>query len=176
MSILFSKHCEYALQAITYIAMKPAKSATSIRELAFVLKIPYHFLAKILQDLTTKGLLFSQKGPRGGFGLAKHARVITMLHVVDAIDGLDFTDRCVMGFTQCNNQTPCAAHSHWSTIRKGIYAMLAERNLDEVADDMRKPGYSTARFLVPNNQMKQSDIPKSEKAKSPRPNAHERKL
>ena len=176
MSILFSKHCEYALQAITYIAMKPARSATSIKELASRLDIPYHFLAKILQDLKAKGLLFSQKGPSGGFGLAKQARAITLLHVVDAIDGLDFSNRCVMGFTHCNDETPCAAHTHWGNIRKGIYAMLAERNLDEVADDMRKPGYSTARLLVPNNQMKQSDLPKSEKAKSPRPNAHERKL
>jgi Rrf2 family protein len=172
MSILFSKHCEYALQAITYIAMKPAKSATSIRELAFVLKIPYHFLAKILQDLTTKGLLFSQKGPRGGFGLAKHARVITMLHVVDAIDGLDFTDRCVMGFTQCNNQTPCAAHSHWSTIRKGIYAMLAERNLYEVANEMRKPGHSLSPFFVHIRKKTKSDISRREKVKSPPQGAH----
>ena len=148
MGILFSRHCEYALQAITYIAMKPTKSATSIKELASKLEIPYHFLAKILQDLTAKGLLFSRKGPHGGFGLAKRANAITLLQVVDAIDGLDFSKRCVMGFTHCDDQVPCAAHSHWCNIRKGIYAMLTERNLNEVAGDMKKIGNDGGRFFV----------------------------
>lgn len=172
MSILFSKHCEYALQAITYIAMKPARSATSIKELASRLDIPYHFLAKILQDLKAKGLLFSQKGPSGGFGLAKQARAITLLHVVDAIDGLDFSNRCVMGFTHCNDETPCAAHTHWGNIRKGIYAMLAERNLYEVANEMRKPGHSLSPFFVHIRKKTKSDISRREKVKSPPQGAH----
>jgi Rrf2 family iron-sulfur cluster assembly transcriptional regulator len=140
MSILFSRHCEYALQAITFIAMQPDKSVTSIKELASRLEIPFHFLAKILQDLKAKGLLFSTKGPHGGFGLAKQAQDINLLQVVDAIDGLNFSNQCVMGFTHCDDEFPCAAHSHWINIRKGIHAMLAERNLKEVADDLRKDG------------------------------------
>jgi Rrf2 family protein len=172
MSILFSRHCEYALQAITYIAMKPKRSATSIKELASRLEIPYHFLAKILQDLKAKGLLFSQKGPHGGFGLAKQARVLTLLDVVDAIDGLDFSERCVMGFTHCNDQIPCVAHTHWSNIRKGIYAMLAQRNLKEAANAMRKPGNNESRFFVHNRQSKTSFPPVRGKTTTSRSKVH----
>jgi Rrf2 family iron-sulfur cluster assembly transcriptional regulator len=173
MGILFSKHCEYALQAVTYIAMKPTRSATSINELSSRLEIPYHFLAKILQDLKAKGLLFSQKGPHGGFGLSKQASAITLLHVVDAIDGLDFSNRCVMGFTHCGDQIPCAAHSHWSNIRKGIYAMLAERNLIEVANDMRKTGNNGERFFVNMMQSRPFELAGHGKTKTLRSGAHE---
>jgi len=59
MSIIFSRQCEYALQAVLYLALKPQDELTSIRELTKKLEIPYHFVAKILQDLTKKGLLIS---------------------------------------------------------------------------------------------------------------------
>ena len=152
MSILFSRHCEYALQAITYIAMKPAKSATTIKELSAALEIPFHFLAKILQDLTAQGLLFSLKGPHGGFGLARESRHVTLLQVVQAIDGLDFTNRCVMGFTHCNDSTPCATHSQWKHLRQGIHAMLAKQNLSQVAKEMKRSEFVHARLFLPTNQ------------------------
>lgn len=158
MSLLFSKQCENALQAKTCVAMKPARSSTSIRELASAREIPYHFLAKILGDLTQKGLLFSLKGPTGGFGLAMQSKSITLLQVVDAIDGLDFVDKCVMGFTHCDNSTPCASHTHWKNLRQGIHAMLARRNLNQVAREMKKTEYAQDCFFLGNNQTKMSDI------------------
>ena len=69
MSVLFSRQCEYAIQATLYIALQSDKRLVSIRELADRLSIPPYFLAKILQDLTRKGILKSQKGPSGGFTL-----------------------------------------------------------------------------------------------------------
>jgi len=51
MSVLFSRQCEYALQAAMYLALKPEGVMTSIRELTRRINIPYHFLAKILQSL-----------------------------------------------------------------------------------------------------------------------------
>ena len=173
MSILFSRHCEYALQAITYIAMKPPRSATSIKELASKLEIPYHFLAKILQDLKAKGLLFSQKGPRGGFGLSGQAKTITLLDVVKAIDGLDFSNRCVMGFAHCSDHVPCAAHAHWSNIRRSIYAMLSEGNLKEAANAMRKPGNIEGRSFVSTGQSQAPELPCGDKARTFRSRTHE---
>jgi Rrf2 family iron-sulfur cluster assembly transcriptional regulator len=171
MGILFSRHCEYALQALAYIAMKPPKSATSIKELASKLGIPYHFLAKILQDLKAKGLLFSQKGPRGGFGLVGQAQTITLLEVVNAIDGLDFSNRCVMGFTHCDDQIKCAAHAHWNNIRKGIYAMLAEGNLKRAANALRQPGNNEGSFNVSNIWRQTSGHPDCDDTKASRSRA-----
>jgi Rrf2 family iron-sulfur cluster assembly transcriptional regulator len=141
MSIIFSRQCEYALQAVTYLALKPDGEMTSIKELTKKLDIPFHFLAKILQDLTHKGLLVSQKGPTGGFALAISPKDITLFHIVEAIDGVDITNKCVLGFPECSGKNPCAVHEKWGSLRDGIYSMLVTKNIAQVARDMKKHEY-----------------------------------
>mgnify|MGYP001566130748 FL=1 len=141
MSILFSRQCEYALQAVIYLALKSEGEKTSIRELTRKINIPYHFLAKILQDLTYKGLLISQKGPNGGFALAKPARDITLFKIVEAIDGVDLTSKCVLGFPECSGKNPCAVHEKWAELRDGIHTMLVGKSIAQMAKDMKKPEY-----------------------------------
>ncbi len=141
MSILFSRQCEYALQATTYLALKPAGQMTSIKELTKKLAIPYHFLGKILQDLTYKGLLISQKGPTGGFALAMPANDITLFHIIDAVDGSGFMSECVMGFPECSGKNPCAVHEKWGGLRDEIYTMLVSRNIAQMAKEMKKPEF-----------------------------------
>jgi len=142
MSIIFSRQCEYALQAVVYLALRGDGEKTSIRDLTKRLDIPYHFLAKILQDLSRKGLLSSVKGPGGGFSLGMPARDITLFHVVEAIDGVDLTQKCVMGFAECSGKHPCSVHSTWSTLRDGIYGMLVGKNIEQLAAEMKQPGYA----------------------------------
>jgi len=141
MSIIFSRQCEYALQAVSYLALQPAGKKTSIRALSTKLKIPYHFLAKILQNLAYKKLLVSQKGPSGGFALALSPDRITLFHIVEAIDGIDFSKKCVMGFSECSGKSPCAVHKHWAKMREGIYSMLVSENIAEMVKAMKKPAY-----------------------------------
>jgi Rrf2 family iron-sulfur cluster assembly transcriptional regulator len=142
MSIIFSRQCEYALQAVLFLALKPQKEMTSIRELTKRIDIPYHFVAKILQDLTRKGLLVSHKGPAGGFGLALPAKNITILQIVEAIDGLSFLNNCVFGFPDCNHNDHCAVHDQWEKIRERIQDMLASKNILEMAEINKKPQYN----------------------------------
>ncbi|MBF8247673.1 MAG: putative transcriptional regulator [Bacteroidetes bacterium] len=104
MSIFFSKQCEYALQAVLYLALKPAGEMTSIKDLAANLGIPYHFVAKILA----------------------------------------FTNGCVLGFSECSGKNPCAVHNQWGELRETIYRMLVNKNMSEMARDMKKPEYNLA--------------------------------
>jgi Rrf2 family transcriptional regulator, iron-sulfur cluster assembly transcription factor len=144
MSLIFSRQCEYALQAVLYLALKPPGEMTPIKELTKKLRIPYHFLAKILQRLTREGLLDSLKGPSGGFTLGMPARDITLFHIIEAIDGVDFTRNCVLGFPECSARNPCAVHEKWAGLREGIYDMLVGRNVAQLAGEMRKREYKTS--------------------------------
>jgi Rrf2 family transcriptional regulator, iron-sulfur cluster assembly transcription factor len=141
MSLIFSRQCEYALQAVVFLALRDGGEPVSIKDLTKKLDIPYHFLAKILQALSRKGLLESLKGPGGGFSLGKPARDITLFHVVEAIDGADFNRNCVMGFAECSGKHPCAVHDQWAAIRDGISSMLVSKNVAQLATEMKKPGY-----------------------------------
>jgi Rrf2 family iron-sulfur cluster assembly transcriptional regulator len=107
------------------------------------IEIPYHFLAKILQNLTYKGLLVSQKGPTGGFALAKSPRDISLFDIVEAVDGVGFTTGCVMGFPECSGKYPCAIHDMWGGIRQSLHATLADKNVAQMAKGMKKPEYKS---------------------------------
>ncbi|MEW6062112.1 MAG: Rrf2 family transcriptional regulator [Bacteroidota bacterium] len=135
MSVLFSRQCEYAIQAVLYLALKPAGEMTSAKELTAKLDVPYHFISKILQDLTYKKLLHSQTGPTGGFALAKSAQKILIKDIVEAVDGVDYATKCVMGFKECGGKNPCAVHDMWSHIKLSINDMLASKSVYELAKE-----------------------------------------
>ena len=138
MSVIFSRQCEYALQAILLLAQKKEGSTMSIRELARRLGIPYHFLAKIFQDLTHKGLLKSSRGPNGGFSLAKPASKITLQQIITAIDGDHLVQDCVLGLDKCSSDHPCAFHESWLSARQGLSVFLTKEHLDHMTDPRRK--------------------------------------
>jgi Rrf2 family protein len=141
MSLLFSRQCEYGLQAVLYLALKGEGEMTSIKELTAKLRIPYHFVAKILQSLTRKGFLTSLKGPTGGFALALPPKEITLFQIVEAIDGTDLIRRCVLGFPECSGENPCAVHETWGALREEIHQMLVKKNVAALAKEMEKEGY-----------------------------------
>ncbi len=142
MSILFSRQCEYALQAVLFMALKRGEATTSIRELTERLHTPYFFMAKILQDLSRKGLLTSYKGPAGGFTLAKAPKEIMLFEIVEAIDGQELMHECVLGFPECSSENPCALHEHWAKSREAIYDVLTKKTIAQMAAAMKKPEYN----------------------------------
>ncbi len=141
MSIIFSRQCEYGIQAVLYLALKEPGRMTSIKELTRELEIPYHFVAKILQNLTRKGLLVSMKGPSGGFSLGMPAKDITLFHIVEAIDGVGFMNNCVLGFPDCTGDNPCSVHHVWGKLREQLYQELVKKSITEMAGETRKPQY-----------------------------------
>ena len=143
MSILFSRQCEYALQAISYLALQSTGELISIKELTERLNIPYHFLGKILQDLVQKGILISQKGNSGGFALAKPPEQITFLDIIELIDGTQLSHQCAMGFAECSNESPCAIHDQWEKSRNELYKLFSGKNIAYMAKAMKKSGYIT---------------------------------
>ena len=120
---LFSKSCVYGLRATLYVVgFGGERKFVPIREIAAELKLSFHFLTKILQQLTEAGLLESYRGPNGGIALAKEASTISLLDIVKAIDGDgDFTS-CVLGLAACSDKYPCPLHSTWGRQREELRA------------------------------------------------------
>ena len=136
MSLIFSRQCEYALQAIIYISMQPKAKFTNINEISNKLDIPMPFLGKTLQLLVRSKILSSQKGPKGGFKLAKHPKDISLFHVIDAIDGTDFLTSCVLGFPYCSSKNPCPMHSEWGNLRDRVYSMLMNKTISNISKEI----------------------------------------
>ncbi|MCH7827532.1 MAG: Rrf2 family transcriptional regulator [Bacteroidetes bacterium] len=134
MTIIFSKKCEYGLQACLYLAALNTMEVIPSGEIAKKLKIPKEFISKILQSLTASGLIYSKKGKLGGFSLAKNPNKIKLIDIVTAIDGLELFERCVLGFPNCSPDTPCPVHDKWGELRTKTYQMLTEETLDAFAE------------------------------------------
>lgn len=77
----------YALHAIVHIASHKPNIPMASHEIARIYAIPERFLLKVLKPLVSAGLLSNVKGPHGGYRLAKAPTSITMLDVVEAVDG-----------------------------------------------------------------------------------------
>jgi len=134
MTVIFSKKCEYGMQAILYLAAQDKGALVSADDISKVLKIPKEFISKILQSLRESGLISSTKGKSGGFSLAKDPSRIKLIDVVAAIDGLDMFNSCVLGFPQCSPTHPCPVHETWGVLRTQTYDMLTSETVDKVKD------------------------------------------
>jgi len=132
MTVIFSKKCEYGMQAVLYLAAREKGVLVSADEISKVLKIPREFVSKILQSLRESGLISSSKGKSGGFGLAKDPSRIKLIDVVSAIDGLDMFDGCVLGFPECSPTHPCPVHNTWGSLRTQAYDMLTSETIDKL--------------------------------------------
>lgn len=132
-AMLFSKTCEHAIQTVLYLAQHPDLPFISVREIADQCSIPFHFLGKIVQMLTKKGILHSYKGPNGGIHLARSPEEITLFQVVEAIESTNFSmNACATGTSPCHPENPCVLHNDWSAVRKQIWEMLAVKSLAEL--------------------------------------------
>jgi Rrf2 family transcriptional regulator, iron-sulfur cluster assembly transcription factor len=134
---MFSRACEYAIQALIDLAERPVGVHVPVKEIAGHCNVPYHFLGKIVQQLSKNGVLSSAKGPRGGITLAAPPGEITLLRIVEAIDGLDVATRCVLGHPSCHDKSPCPLHVEWGKNREQIMKMLTERSLEDLAAEYR---------------------------------------
>ncbi len=145
MSVLFSKQCDYAIQAMLYLALKPQGTVVPMKELTKKLTLPYHFVSKILQRLTHKGLVTSLKGPTGGFALSAPAEKISLYQVVEAVDGVKFLTTCVLGFPDCSGTHPCGMHHQWETLRASTRSLLMKQNIASMVKNTKKPQYKIAK-------------------------------
>ncbi len=130
MTVIFSKKCEYGLQAVLYLAAQQKGEVISSDEIAKKLNIPKEFVSKILQSLTESGIVDSRKGKSGGFFLAKDPSRIRLIDIVAAIDGLGMFNNCVLGFPNCSPENPCPLHSKWGELRTKAYNMLTDETID----------------------------------------------
>jgi Rrf2 family transcriptional regulator, iron-sulfur cluster assembly transcription factor len=134
MTVIFSKKCELALQAVLFLSTKKPEELTNTGTISDLLNVPKEFVSKVLQSLTGRGIIHSRKGKSGGFSLGKKPSEIKLIDIVIAIDGDELFKKCVLGFPGCSQGEPCPIHSTWGKLRDDAYQMLNNHNLEELRD------------------------------------------
>lgn len=94
---MLSQTVEYALRAMVHLAAQAPESPLSSEAIAAKTKVPKGYLSKILRDLVVAELIVSQRGPNGGFTLARPSGEISILEVINAVDPIRRITKCPLG-------------------------------------------------------------------------------
>ena len=106
-----TRRADYALRAVLQVARySPAERATT-REIAGQQRIPLPFLAKIITRLVTVGIFDTSRGVGGGVSLARPLNAISVLDVIEAIDGPIEVNLCVLDPSACPFPEDCPLHT-----------------------------------------------------------------
>lgn len=123
------------MRASLYLSSKKDQEFHSLKEISDELGISFHFLTKILQQLTAEGYVESYKGPNGGVRLSTKGKEATLYDLVVAIDGPGLFTQCALGLPGCGLQEPCPLHDSWVGARGRIEEMLKRMTLNEIAEE-----------------------------------------
>lgn len=132
---MLSKTCTYGVQAAIYVAARKCEDWISINEISSNLNISFHFLTKVLQQLTNAGIMTSQRGVHGGVMLAKRAEDVSLLDLINVIDGTEVFEQCMLGLPGCGVAEACPVHDRWVMLRTEIVRVFMGTSLEALAHD-----------------------------------------
>ncbi|MBI5351936.1 MAG: Rrf2 family transcriptional regulator [Chloroflexi bacterium] len=126
-----TRQADYAVRAVLYLARNTdQRTATSL--IAEEQRIPPSFLAKIVSQLSIAGLLHTSRGARGGVVLAREAKEITLLEVIEAIDGPIQLNECVGDNGTCSFDEQCPLRPIWCEAQEELVGRLKGTNFADM--------------------------------------------
>jgi Rrf2 family protein len=120
-----TRQADYALRAIIFLSRLEENEIAVTSLIAEDQKIPPSFLAKIISQLSIAGLIHTSRGARGGVSLAKPTNEISVLDVVEAIDGPIFLNECTKSSGSCPFLDSCPLLEVWREARADLIDKLS---------------------------------------------------
>jgi len=127
------RNTDYAARLMVHLAKHYGNGPISTRAAAAEEQVPYQLACKLMQKLNNAKLVTSCMGPKGGFVLAAEPSKISLLEVVEAIQGPISMNRCVLNKDACSRSAICAVREKLTDIQKSMTRGLAAITLDELA-------------------------------------------
>ena len=131
--IRMTKQTDYGFILLSRLAEQPQRVAAA-PELAAETRLPLPMVSKILKILVRRGLLTSQRGIRGGYGLARAPREIAAAEILQALEGPVALTVCVDGSPgECDREAYCAVRGHWQRINQAVRQALSGITLADLS-------------------------------------------
>lgn len=126
-----TRQADYAVRAVLYLA-RSGDQRTATSTIAEEQRIPPSFLAKIVSQLSIAGLLHTSRGARGGVTLARTPKEITLLEVIEAIDGPIQLNECVGDSGSCSFDDDCPLRPIWCDAQEDLVNKLKGTNFADM--------------------------------------------
>ena len=133
-----TKSGEYAVRCVVYLAQQPEGSLSPLEDISRVQEVPKHLSAKVLQTLARGGIVKSSRGTGGGYTLARPAGEITLLNVIECIEGPICLNYCLKDGECLRQENPlrsesCPIHNVWEEAQNKFREVLGSYKIDELA-------------------------------------------
>ena len=140
-----TRAADYAVRVMVHLASLPPGSRVQKSALVELSEAPESFLSKVLQRMVANRLISSRRGGGGGFELAVPPERVSVLTVVEAIDGPIHLNLCVPGASGCDRSLACAVHPVWVEARAALVKVLGGASMARLARKRRGIKYPPTR-------------------------------
>ena len=127
-----TRQADYAVRAVVYLAQLGSDQRAATSQIAEEQQIPPSFLAKIVSQLSVAGLLQTSRGARGGVSLARSPEQISLLEVVEAIDGPILLNECVSNSGICTFGDTCPMRPVWCDAQAELVGRLKDTTFNNL--------------------------------------------
>ena len=128
-----TRRADYAIRGMVHLAKQPPKEVTLLTDIAEAVDVSPSLLAKIFQHFNRLGLVTSYRGVGGGFTLGRPAERITLLDIVEAVEGPIRLNRCLVAEGACERDEDCPVHPVWRDAQEKMRKILDEVTLRQLA-------------------------------------------
>jgi Rrf2 family protein len=134
------------------LAERRPGDVVSVRELSQEQGVPTAFLSKVVGRLTEAGILRTFRGATGGTSLARDPAAITMLQVVEAIDGPIVLNYCLACPSSCRFSKACVLMHAWGTAQARLRQTLEEMTFAELARQAASAAPATGSAMLDRSE------------------------
>jgi Rrf2 family protein len=128
-----TRQADYAVRAVLYLANRGPLQRTSTAAIGRQQHIPVTFLAKIMSQLSAAGIVHTLRGAHGGVCLGRPAAEISLLDIVETVDGPMLLNECVADPNQCPFGSQCAVHQVWCQAQAELVDRLSQTSMAQLS-------------------------------------------
>lgn len=129
---------DYGIQGMLHLASLPQGKEALIGDIARARDLPVSFLAKIFQNLSKAGLIHSHRGAKGGVVLSRPPGEISVLDIIEGIEGKVYLNRCLAGDESCKRQNVCPMHFVLLQAQRSLMLTFEKFSLQDLYDIERE--------------------------------------
>lgn len=123
---------EYAVRTMIHLSAQPFGTVVQIAEVSKQWNIPENFLRKISAQLASAELIVSHRGVNGGIRLGRPPESLTILDVIEAVEGKVVLNKCLMCDGSCPRDEWCQVHSLWLEAQAKMKEILTSKSLAQL--------------------------------------------
>ncbi len=149
MRLELTKRGDYAVRAMIALARETSGGLLSARRISNAMAIPVRFLPQVLTDLQRAGLVEAAPGRAGGYRLARAAAGISLLDVIEAVEGDSRRRTCVLRSGPCGRDGHCDVHDVFFSGQEALLTTLSAHSMAELAGEAEVRGKGDGGALDP---------------------------